>query len=185
VDPIAPAAKRCTPAIRAYEIGIRLFALPLEDAMKAAGLGLLLSIAAATPTLATPSMGGERFPAVTIVAGEGVGATVANVLLPPPGETPVTPCPIAVSFFDGNGAQIGTTQALGLLPGVSASVPAASPPPGLVRAIVSISDTSRAQFCALKTALEIFDAKTGATRLIVPSATCIGLGQCATPLPGK
>ena len=156
--------------------------------MKNLALALLgLDVAAAPATaLGSPRMGGERFPAVTIAAGEGVRANVSNVPSPSPVASPaLIPCPVAISFFAGDGAQIGTTQNLSLDPGASASVPASSPAPGLVRAIVSIADLSQAQFCALKTDLEIFDAKTGATRLIVPSETCIGLAQCATPLPGK
>ena len=158
--------------------------------MKKATIALLACAAVLYPAVAGALMdgsvrgrdSGERFPAVTIVAGEGVAANVSNVLLPPPGVQPVAPCPVAVSFLAGDGTPIGATQSLSLLPGASAAVPASSPAPGLVRAVVSISDVSRAQFCALKTDLEIFDAKTGATRLVVPSDTCVGLGLCAVPL---
>jgi hypothetical protein len=150
-------------------------------AMKTAWFALPALVAAAAPALAMPVQGGERFAAVTIVAGEGVRANVANVL-DLVGAPAVPVCPVTVTFFAGDGTPIGSPQSLSLQEGESASVPASSPPPGLVRAVVSISDASQAKFCALKNALEIFDAKTGATKLVVPSDICVGLGECAEPL---
>jgi hypothetical protein len=131
--------------------------------VKTAALALLGVFASASAALAAPGIihsiiQGERFPAVTIIAGQGVAANVSNVLIPPPAAA----CPVAVSFFAGDGTQIGSTQNIELKPGATASVTASAPAPGLVRAIVSIADTSRAQNCALKTDLEVFDATSGA-----------------------
>lgn len=144
----------------------------------------LLALAAAAPALAARN-GGERFSPVMIVGGQGVRANVSNLQAPFPTATvALIPCPVDVGFFSGDGGQIGSTQTIELAPGASMSVPAVSPPPGLVRAEVSIADTTKAQFCALKADLEVFDAASGATRFAVPSEACLGLGRCATPLPG-
>jgi hypothetical protein len=151
--------------------------------MKTAALALLGVFASASAALAAPDIihsiiYGERFPAVTIIAGQGVAANVSNVLIPPPAAA----CPVAVSFFAGDGIQIGSTENIELKPGASISVTASSPAPGLVRAIVSIADTSRAENCALKTDLEVYDATSGATLFLVPSDECLGLAPCAVEL---
>jgi hypothetical protein len=139
---------------------------------------VLLGSAAAVLAALLPIIQGERFPAVTIVAGQGVAANVSNVLIPPPAAA----CPVAVSFFASDGSQIGSTQYTELKAGASASVTASSPAPGLVRTIVSIADTSRAKDCALKADLEVFDATSGATLFLVPSDECLGLTPCAVEL---
>src|SRR6266481_2627941 len=84
-----------------------------------------------------PLGGGERFPAVSLIDGQGVRVVLSNVLVPAAGTTP-SECPVLVRFFGADGTLIGDARTVRLKPGASVSVPAA-PSSGLVRAIVSVT----------------------------------------------
>jgi hypothetical protein len=125
--------------------------------------------------------GGERFPAVNIVEGQSVRVVMSNVLSAT-GEAASIACPLTIRFFDTEGAPLGSEQTARLMPGASASVVATSRSK-LIRATVSVanfSDPKKA--CAVKTMLEVFDARSGGTLFVVPSAVCLGNGACSAPM---
>jgi hypothetical protein len=116
---------------------------------------------------ASSRTGDTRFVAMSLSDGQGVRAVVSNVLAPTNGAH-LTPCRVQVSFFNADGSLIGNVTTVQLKPGESASVPA-SHPLKLVRAVVSVVDVADAgKVCALRTSLEIFDAQTNTTFVMVP-----------------
>ncbi|HEY1260953.1 MAG TPA: hypothetical protein VGF34_17015 [Stellaceae bacterium] len=145
--------------------------------MKAVLAAALALTASASAALAA-QIEVERFAAVKIVSGQGVAAVVSNVL---PTGTAVQPCFVSIAFFAGDSSRIGpTSRTVSLSPGHSASVPAPSPPPGLVRALVGVGNPGD---CAVRTQVEVYDTATHAVRLIMPSNDCLGNHACATPIP--
>ena len=157
---------------------------------------LLISLAATLAVVALPAllvaqqknegmgvlrMAGERFAPVTLRAGQGARVLVANVLVPEADASP-DPCPVLIRFFSGDGNLLGSTD-VSLPPGASRSV-VAKARPGVIRAIVSVKDLADPdKICAVKATLELFNAGTGATLLIVASELCLGNGDCNVTLP--
>ena len=126
-------------------------------------------------------VGGERFAAVNVVVGENVRVVVSNVVNPT-AEAKANACPLVIRFFDSKGALIGGEHSLAVAAGESGSVAGASQA-GLIRAIVSVENFSDPKkICAVKTALELFDVRTGATRLVIPSEVCLGNAACGAPI---
>lgn len=124
--------------------------------------------AAQSDELAASSRAGDtRFVALSLSDGQGVRAVISNVLVPANGAH-LTPCRVQVSFFNADGSLIGDATTVQLKPGESTSVPA-SDPVKLVRAVVSVADVADAtKVCALRTSLEVFDAQTSTTFVVVP-----------------
>ena len=148
--------------------------------LKAVMLAVAAACVAAGPAPAR-QVADERFPAVAIVAGEGVAAIVSNVASPTDRRAA---CPVAVSFIAGDGSTIGASQNVELPAGASQAVTAALPPhaSGLVRAVVRVVGDDASGDCAVRTALEIYDRMTNAVLSVVPGQACLGSGVCAATL---
>jgi hypothetical protein len=128
---------------------------------------------------------GERFAPVTVVRGQGIRVTVANLLMPTDEAKPIS-CPLLVRFFGSDGLMIGPAHQVSLKAGDAISVSDASVPAGLVRAVVNIKDFSDPNGnCAVKANLEVFDAATDATKVLIAGDDCHGNGECIPPQPGE
>jgi hypothetical protein len=123
------------------------------------------------------------FTAVSLTESEGVRAIISNVI-ELANATSRSSCEATVRFFGADGALIGQPKNVQLKPGESLSV-AASNPPRLVRAAVSVDHTTDLpQQCALKTSLEIFDVRTGTTFVSIPGEFTRGSIECVPTAPG-
>jgi hypothetical protein len=121
----------------------------------------------------------ETLAPVTVRNGQGIRVTLANVLIPAPGTTTASACPLLVRFFAADGSIIGQAQEMSVEPGVSSFVAVMSPPAGVTRAIVLKAGFDDPQaVCAIKTALETY-AATGATLSAIPTQQCLGAGRCS------
>lgn len=119
--------------------------------------------------------GPAKFPPVTLVAGQNIRVTLANVAKAPDGSVVPAPCEVKVSFFDVFGVAVENPTTRDLRPGQSAAVNdrASFSFIGLsrhrratVEVVVPAVQTDAPRACEVVTALEVFNVLTGMTQFI-------------------